>query len=450
MHKRVPDFSILMFISFFLLCGPTGDTWAQEEAGVLGIIFDDILKSEKDRLRLESSAGAIVHCVLPSAQSDVQVDDVVVSTDGKPILDSFDLSKATESLLLGESINVELIRNGERLKANWNAAVSRDNLESELLSLAEQGDLAAQIHVQTNYLHYNREGAISSKQKPINYFEALSGKDGAAVYYCLGLCYELGLGTSVDKKEAARLYRKAAKDEYPLAMHKIAWGYYERERPVPAQVHSWASKAAKLNNVDAINLLGWCCDSGYGVPQASEQAYKLYLSAAERGHPYGQFNVAQMLRFGTAGKQDFAAAFSWYKKSAEQGHPEATFQVGYAHQWGAGVEADFEKAKQMYLLAIERGSIAGQWGIGTLHLNGHGSPIDYSAAISHFKTAADAGYADAYNSLAVMFENGQGLVRNGTLATAMYAKAEKLGSYYATEQLRRRFAHPPIAPQIDN
>ena len=49
-----------------------------------------------------------------------------------------------------------------------------------------------------------------------------------------------------------------------------------------------ARKLAKLNNVEAQNMLGLCYESGYGVKQSYTEAAKWFTLAAEQGHEYAK------------------------------------------------------------------------------------------------------------------------------------------------------------------
>ncbi|HBE67792.1 MAG TPA: hypothetical protein DDW52_06555 [Planctomycetaceae bacterium] len=443
--KRLPRPCFLL-IALAISCGGFA-----QEPGLLGITYSDIADPEVERLQLDSAVGAIVHLVLPSLQNDVQVDDIIVAADGKPILDSFDLSQITKDLESGQTITVELLRHGERRTTEFTASLSQEDFNTQMRKLAKEGELHAQVFFQENYLLFNQvePGPPSDDSDSlINYLESLSNSSEPSALFAVGSSHEWGLGTAIDKKEAARWFRRAARLGYPGAMYKVAWGYHDRESPIYQQVYSWASKAADRNNVDAITCLGWCREYGLGVQRDYEKSLEHYLTAARRGYSLAQFNAGQMFRTGVAGEQNLPEALSWFEKAAAGGYADAAFQVGYAYEWAAGTEADFDRAKQMYELAIERGSIAGEWGLGTMELYGHGTAVDYSAAIKRFQVAADAGYSDAYNSLAYMLDNGLGFPRNGTIATILYLKAEKLGNTAATEQLRMRFARtaPPVTP----
>ena len=59
-----------------------------------------------------------------------------------------------------------------------------------------------------------------------------------------------------------------------------------------------------------------------------EQAYKLFLSLADEGHPKSQYFVGMMQREGRFVDKSLSKAFYWSKKSAQQNDPEALTALG--------------------------------------------------------------------------------------------------------------------------
>lgn len=62
---------------------------------------------------------------------------------------------------------------------------------------------------------------------------------------------------------------------------------------------------------------------GRGAQKNLNQAYKLYLDAAEKGDMYAQMYAGNMYKNGTGVPQDIEKAIEWYKKSASQNYQPA-------------------------------------------------------------------------------------------------------------------------------
>ena len=103
------------------------------------------------------------------------------------------------------------------------------------------------------------------------------------------MCYELGIGTAIDKQTAVQLYQKAAKKNLARAQCN----------------------------------LGFCCLNGIGNAKDAEQAVYWFQKAAEQDHGRAQYLLAQCYEDGSGVVQDFQQAKEWYEKSLAQGFQEA-------------------------------------------------------------------------------------------------------------------------------
>ena len=103
--------------------------------------------------------------------------------------------------------------------------------------------------------------------------------------------YHFGKGVEVDYPTCIEFYKKAAEDNYPLALNNLGAVYY----------------------------------NAMGVPKDYKKAFDLFLRAAERGIEEAQFTVASMLFHGTGVDIDIDKdkAKLWFKKAAQQGSAEA-------------------------------------------------------------------------------------------------------------------------------
>ena len=104
--------------------------------------------------------------------------------------------------------------------------------------------------------------------------------------YCLGFCYENGIGVPEDKTEAANWHRKAAEQGYAPAQGRLG-RFYECGDVVPednAEAANWFRKATEQGDADAQYSLGLCYEEGNGVPKDKTEAANWYRKAAAQGH----------------------------------------------------------------------------------------------------------------------------------------------------------------------
>ena len=85
--------------------------------GWLGVVIQEVNKDLAESFGLERPAGALVAQVLedgPAAKGGLQVGDVILSLDGKPIIMSADLPHLVGALKPGTKANLEVVREGAR------------------------------------------------------------------------------------------------------------------------------------------------------------------------------------------------------------------------------------------------------------------------------------------------------------------------------------------------
>ena len=73
---------------------------------------------------------------------------------------------------------------------------------------------------------------------------------------------------------------------------------------------------ALRGNADALALLGFMYENGFGAPQAYEAAADLYIQAAIKGNPFAQSMLGLMYDKGHGVPQDFILAYKWLNLAA--------------------------------------------------------------------------------------------------------------------------------------
>ena len=87
--------------------------------GWLGVVIQEVNKDLAESFGLDKPAGALVAQVLedgPAAKGGLQVGDVILSLDGKPIIMSADLPHLVGALKPGASAELDVVRDGARKK----------------------------------------------------------------------------------------------------------------------------------------------------------------------------------------------------------------------------------------------------------------------------------------------------------------------------------------------
>lgn len=127
----------------------------------------------------------------------------------------------------------------------------------------------------------------------------------------LGWHHELGLGTPADAKSALSCYQAAARLNNGLAIFSLGKIHEEGALGQPENPHfafTYASKAAALEDVGAMNDAGYSYLKGRGVARDAEEALTFFSRAAKLGNAVALNNVGCAHKDGRSVPQDLAFA----------------------------------------------------------------------------------------------------------------------------------------------
>jgi TPR repeat protein len=95
---------------------------------------------------------------------------------------------------------------------------------------------------------------------------------------------------------------------------------------------------------------------GVGYPQDPVFGAALLYSAAERGNPYAQIDMATIYdKIGMAGSEREVAASRYLLEAAESGDVEAQFRIADRYRFGRGVIRDSAESERWYRAAAAQG-----------------------------------------------------------------------------------------------
>ena len=110
--------------------------------GWLGVVIQEVNKDLAESFGLEKPAGALVAQVLqdgPAAKGGLQVGDVILSLNGKPIVMSADLPHLVGALKAGDKAELDVVREGERKMLAMTVGALPDD-DEELVASAAPGE----------------------------------------------------------------------------------------------------------------------------------------------------------------------------------------------------------------------------------------------------------------------------------------------------------------------
>lgn len=170
-------------------------------------------------------------------------------------------------------------------------------------------------------------------------------------------------------------------------------------------------------------------------------------TAAQKGDPSAEFEVAARFAEGRGVAQDFKQATMWYSRAAQRGFAPAQYRLGTLFERGIGIKADAARAKIWYGRAAEQGHVKAMHNLAVLN-SGREQNADYAMAVHWFTAAAERGLADSQYNLGVLYESGLGLPRDLKQAYHWLSLAARNGDKEAgrrREQIRMKLEQADVA-----
>ncbi|NRF71213.1 sel1 repeat family protein [Aquincola sp. S2] len=157
---------------------------------------------------------------------------------------------------------------------------------------------------------------------------------------------------------------------------------------------------AALYKMGQIHLFGLA-----GVPRNPAAARRHFAAAAERGHAWASFRLAEMVRDRTL-PPDPALQARLLFAAASGGVAPAAYNVGMAYVNGTGAPQDAAEGAR-WLEKAANGSVAeARYALALLHMRGAGIPRQPFAALRLMREAAAGGHVPAQAALGRMYATG--------------------------------------------
>jgi uncharacterized protein len=161
--------------------------------------------------------------------------------------------------------------------------------------------------------------------------------------------------------------------------------------------------------------------------QDYDKAAKILQEVAKGGEPDAQFLLAMMYETGRGVKEDDQEAFKWYKAAAERGHQTAQNNLGQMYRQGKGVKADMKEAARWFRAAAEQGNSVAQYNLGVRYMKGEGVKKDLKEGVSWYHKSAENNNMFGQFSLAYSYAAGEGVDKNIPEAFAWAQASSALG-----------------------
>lgn len=203
----------------------------------------------------------------------------------------------------------------------WRAVAARIDAaaSADIKARAEEGDARAQAIACLGHLA-GAEGFLPSPSAALAHCDASAAQGDAAGLYLSWVLHRTAPHAGVDEATA-------------------------RQRLAEAARRGWLAALIEYGQVLAPDARAPLADQ--------TEAGRLWLAAAERGDPRGQFFYARWLRDSPAGPRDPAAAIPYLERAADSGQVEAAHMLATLYRDGIGAPRDARRARTLYEQAAE-------------------------------------------------------------------------------------------------
>ena len=267
---------------------------------------------------------------------------------------------------------------------------------NELLSLAEQGDIIAQLTI--GQLYFEGNGVPKDYSKAMKWYRLAAKEGNSEAQFRIGVMYDYGYGFSSDETAAMKWYQMAAQQGHPKAHFTIGYRY-KNGRGVPqnyAEAMKWYESASELGDDEAPLHIALMYEHGTGVTENFSEAMKWLKIAAKRGRSIDKiaYRIGDTIfrtEIGTE-QRDFAEAIEWINIAAQRGHSGAQGRLAFMYEEGLGVRQNYITAHMWYNIAATNG--ANRYRENRDQLAQKMSSVDISKAQRRAKTCSRSGYED--------------------------------------------------------
>ena len=141
----------------------------------------------------------------------------------------------------------------------------------------------------------------------------------------VGICYKLGLGTSVSSQYAKTWFAKAANAGYTKAWYNLGFAY--KDASDFDNAYQSFCKAADLNDAQSVYAKAYMLYKGFGCTQNYADAAKLFAQGAYIGKPNSMYFYGLCLRngYGVAANKD--SARYWLMQASNMGWTAANDEL---------------------------------------------------------------------------------------------------------------------------
>lgn len=355
-----------------------------------------------------------------------------------------------------------------------------ENISDEPIECDEESDRypqndkswwTSEYKIARKYL-YGTKTETPDFEKALLFLKTESGRGNGFAMHDLAKMYLSGLGCSKDEELAQEWFRKAYtafieaeknSDKPDYLQYRIgklySFGYGVEQDYIKAA--EWYEKAVAQGNPFAAYSLGSLYLRGQGMDEDAENAYELFVMAAdheENPNAYAAYELGRMCAEGNGTDKNEKASDRWYKKAyrgfesieRNMADDKLYYRLGQMNLKGLGTKIDLDKACDYFEKAADLKNVDALYGLGKLYLNKDFSKNDTQKAIDYLYQAAKKNHQFAQYTLGKMYLKGEGVKQDAEYGVRWLLKAIKQNNSYAQYLLGKAILKGEYLPTDNN
>ncbi len=286
-----------------------------------------------------------------------------------------------------------------------------------------------------------RDGSFAVKQdleEMLHLLKSLAEEGYPPALSTLGECYYDGTGVEKDPREALRLFRLAAKKKDAHAQFYIGFLYMtgivvgkDRDKAI-----YWYRLSAAQGHAEAQYRLGHheCREGNF------QDGARFYRLASEQGHAGAQSQLGHLYELGHGLQMNIEKAISLYQSAANKGDPHAQSDLARHH---LRTGEDLKEAARLNRLAIEHGNVdQAKLNLSVQYLQGMGVEVNKKEALRLIHSVTDQEDPDVKFALGVWHNTEKEYLSAGQFFMAAAEQKHKnaeswIGSYLFFRNLKK-------------
>ncbi len=193
-------------------------------------------------------------------------------------------------------------------------------------------------------------------------------------------------------------------------------------------------QAANSGDVTAQAKLGQHLIDGQGVLQDYAAAAGWLTLAAEAGNISAANNLGKLYYEGLGVPKDRQAGLGWLEKAAQNGDAQMLYDLATALE-SSSQEADLKRAFDLYSRGAAAGHIPSTVNLGVMYQTGNGGLRDLARAKELYEIAARNDEPRALNNLGLLYVRGDGVTQDYAHAAELFTRAAETGMRPALRNL---------------